>query len=312
MARIRTIKPEFPQSESMGRVSRDARLLFILLWTLCDDSGRTRAASRMLASLLFPYDDDAPGLVDGWLTELEMVGCVVRYAVDGQTYVQVRKWAEHQRIDRPSPSKFPEFDESSRVIAHAREPSALDQGPRKGSRTKDIVPPAEGPGPKYPEAFEKFWKAYPRTDNMSKADALKAWKQVARDLPPIDDLLRAVAGYRAFVAKESARKSGYTVKHAQGWLSGKRWEAYLEPAPLLSAVSQRDWADEIPAWAGFKKTIPATVWTNFFAVCQLEPGPPAVLQAPSAFVRDRIDAQHGSALRAIFGPEFEVMLKLAA
>jgi hypothetical protein len=59
MARIRTIKPEFPQSESMGRISRDARLLFVQLWCICDDHGRTRAASRMLASLLFPYDDDA-------------------------------------------------------------------------------------------------------------------------------------------------------------------------------------------------------------------------------------------------------------
>lgn len=36
MARIRTIKPEFPQSETMGRVSRDARLLFIQLWTVAE------------------------------------------------------------------------------------------------------------------------------------------------------------------------------------------------------------------------------------------------------------------------------------
>jgi hypothetical protein len=28
MERIRMIKPEFPQSEAMGRVSRDARLLY--------------------------------------------------------------------------------------------------------------------------------------------------------------------------------------------------------------------------------------------------------------------------------------------
>ena len=33
VARIRTIKPEFPQSESVGRLSRDARLLFILVWS---------------------------------------------------------------------------------------------------------------------------------------------------------------------------------------------------------------------------------------------------------------------------------------
>lgn len=79
MGRIRTIKPEFPQSESVGRLSRDARLVFILLWTVADDEGRSRAASRMLASLLYPYDDDAPKRIDGWLSELEREKCLIRY-----------------------------------------------------------------------------------------------------------------------------------------------------------------------------------------------------------------------------------------
>ena len=63
MARIRSIKPELPQSESMGNVSRDARLTFVQLFTLADDEGRLRGNSRMLASLLFPYDDGEDGHV---------------------------------------------------------------------------------------------------------------------------------------------------------------------------------------------------------------------------------------------------------
>lgn len=114
MARIRTIKPELPQSESMGRVSRDARLLFIELWTICDDHGKSRGNSRALASLLFPYDDDAPGLIDGWLSELEREGSIVRYQVDGDSYIKVVKWTEHQRVDKPSPSRFPDPRECSR------------------------------------------------------------------------------------------------------------------------------------------------------------------------------------------------------
>lgn len=133
MPRIRTIKPEFPQSESMGRVSRDARLLFIQIWTLCDDSGRTRAASRMLASLLFPYDDDAPSLIDDWLEELEREGCITRHQLECGTYLQVCNWLTHQKIDKPSVSKIPPLDESSRILANPRERSLLDQG----SRTKD-------------------------------------------------------------------------------------------------------------------------------------------------------------------------------
>lgn len=128
MARIRTIKPEFPQSESMGKVSRDARLLFILLWTICDDSGRTRAASRMLASLLYPYDDDAAEKIEGWLDELEKEGCIVRYVVNGSHYLQVIKWSDHQKIDKPSPSKLPSPRESSRILANPRERSSEDQG----------------------------------------------------------------------------------------------------------------------------------------------------------------------------------------
>jgi hypothetical protein len=144
MARIRTIKPEFPQSETIGKLSRDGRLLFVQLWTLADDEGRTRAASRMLASLLYPYDDDAPDLIEGWLEELERNGCIVRYVVEGSTYLQVNNWLKHQKIDRPGKSKLPVVSEGSRIFANAREasttdlgPRTMDLGPRKG--TKDAA-----------------------------------------------------------------------------------------------------------------------------------------------------------------------------
>jgi hypothetical protein len=126
VARIRCIKPEFPHSESMGRVSRDARLTFIQLWTIADDSGRLRGNSRMLASLLFPYDDDAKGLIDGWLAELEREHCIQRYQIEGTSYVQVCNWLTHQKIDKPSQSKIPPFVESSRILANPRERSSED------------------------------------------------------------------------------------------------------------------------------------------------------------------------------------------
>lgn len=130
MARIRTIKPEFPQSESVGKVSREARLLFVLLWTIADDEGRTRAASRMLASLLYPYDEDAPSLIEGWLEELERENCIVRYVVEGSTYLQVNNWLKHQKIDRPTKSRLPVVSEGSRLLAKDREASSTDLGPR--------------------------------------------------------------------------------------------------------------------------------------------------------------------------------------
>lgn len=142
MARIRTIKPEFPQSEGIGKLSRDARLLYVQLWTIVDDEGRARAAPRMLASLLYPYDDDAKDLIDAWLTELERAHKVRRYEVDGSQYLEIVKWLEHQKIDKPSKSRLPAFDVSSRVFATSREESETDLV----SSTLDLVPSgAEAP-----------------------------------------------------------------------------------------------------------------------------------------------------------------------
>ena len=120
----------------MGRVSREARLLFVQLWTVCDDAGRTRAASRMLASLLYPYDDDAPKRIDGWLKELERERCVIRYQADGGTYLQVCNWLSHQKIDKPSKSKIPEFANIREDSPKAREDSSGDLDLDLDQRTK--------------------------------------------------------------------------------------------------------------------------------------------------------------------------------
>lgn len=132
MPRIRTIKPELPHSESMGKVSRESRLCFILLWTLADDEGRMRGNAKMLASLLYPYDGDAPKHIEGWLAELEREGCIQRYALEGNSFLQVCNWTKHQKIDRPTTSKFPAPPADSRGLAKAREDSrGLDEDSTK-------------------------------------------------------------------------------------------------------------------------------------------------------------------------------------
>jgi hypothetical protein len=161
MPRIRTIKPEFPQSESIGRMSREARLCFILLWTIADDSGRTRGSSRMLASLLYPYDDDAPALIDSWLDELEGEHCIQRYKVEGQSYIQIDNWLAHQKIDKPTASKLPPLAKPREESPSAREESSgdldldldLDQGPGPGTNSDPAS--AEPPAPIPPSSPKK-------------------------------------------------------------------------------------------------------------------------------------------------------------
>ncbi len=132
IARIRTIKPEFVESESIGELSRDARLLFVQLWTFVDDLGRARASSRLLASRLYPYDEDAPDLIDGWLGELVNHGHVRLYEDEGHIYLDIPKWLEHQKIDHPSKSRLPEFREDLAKPRESVAPHTLDLGPVPG------------------------------------------------------------------------------------------------------------------------------------------------------------------------------------
>jgi hypothetical protein len=194
MARIRTIKPEFPQSESMGKVSREARLCFILLWTLADDAGRLRGNSKMLASLLYPYDDDAKKLIDKWLTELEGANCVLRYVVSGNCYIQIVAWTDHQKIEKPSASKIPAYSEvndDSRTFENVREAyppegKGKDQGKDQGkdSAEDEASPPLLSIpligeiefGITEPMVAE-WGRAYPGVDVLQQLRQMRAWAQ---------------------------------------------------------------------------------------------------------------------------------------
>lgn len=230
MARIRSIKPEFPQSETIGKLSRDARLLFIQLWTIVDDSGRARAASRMLASLLYPYDDDAPKLIGKWLNELEAKGCIRQYEVEGNKYLDISNWLKHQKIDRPSPSRLPEYREASTNPREESRALDADLGPRildLGSRTLDhIGAVADATRPPIEEEFEKFWKSYPKREGANpKAPARKSFFAAVKsgaDPPAI------TAGAAAYAADPSTKIGTSYVAQAVTWLNQKRWEDHVQ------------------------------------------------------------------------------------
>lgn len=211
MARIRTIKPEFPQSESMGRVSRESRLCFILLFTLADDAGRLRGNSRMLASLLYPYDDDAKKVIDKWLAELHEEGCIVRYEIEGDQYIQINKWLQHQKIDRPSESKIPAFDEASRVLANvigASRNNTLYQGMDQG---KDQGVAAD--------AFESFWTAYPK--KKARPAAERAFK-AAKINGHLSDVLKDIESKSD--SAEWKKEKGQYIPYPATYLNERRWE----------------------------------------------------------------------------------------
>lgn len=109
MARIRTIKPEFWHDEKVGSLKRDERLLYIGLWNLADDDGVCKASPVFIKSSLFPYDDDLRiNILIAWLSNLEKARMLIPFILRDERYYVIRTFSDHQVINRPSKSRWPE------------------------------------------------------------------------------------------------------------------------------------------------------------------------------------------------------------
>jgi hypothetical protein len=114
MARIRTLKPEALQHRKVGRLSDRAFRLWIGMITQADDAGRLVCDPEQLRVVAFAYQPRVTAThVEQALEEILQHDLVRWYQVAGVGYVVFPSWAEHQKIDRPTPSKLPAYEGST-------------------------------------------------------------------------------------------------------------------------------------------------------------------------------------------------------
>ena len=149
--RIRTIKPEFWKSESVGRLNKSVRLMYIGLWNHADDHGLFRAQPALIRSELFPYDDDVTNaIIAEWLEQLvQNDHMIILYkGLDGNQYGWIPKWKQHQRIDKPQASKIPYpqrkdiprtfLEDSKNSLGTFLDDSCLEQGREQGTGNRAV------------------------------------------------------------------------------------------------------------------------------------------------------------------------------
>ena len=106
--RIRTIKPEIYADEKVSRWCFQDRLLFIGLISLADDYGIIRNQPKLIAGTIFPEDEDIGSRdIHEALMRLSEDGPVVLYKVSGVSYIALRNWSKHQKVQHPGKAKLP-------------------------------------------------------------------------------------------------------------------------------------------------------------------------------------------------------------
>jgi len=108
----RQLKESICTSESLALVSAEAERLFYRIIVNADDYGRYHGNPKVILAECFPLriGDFTPNDVDVWLTELERVGMIRRYATDKRRYLHVISWREHN-TPRAKASKYPSPDD---------------------------------------------------------------------------------------------------------------------------------------------------------------------------------------------------------
>ena len=118
----RLIRESWCASETIDRLTPFEETVLARLIVNCDDFGRMDGRANVLCSRLFVTRRDVGAeQMRAAIAALEREGLVLRYAVAGKEYIQMRGWGEHQRI-RTQRSKYPappDAAEASRGISLA-------------------------------------------------------------------------------------------------------------------------------------------------------------------------------------------------
>lgn len=108
--RIRSLKPEWLDDEHMGSLSDAARLLSVSLILLADDWGNGRAAEAFITGRVWGYSSDGRAAFERCscaIRELVEVDFIALYEHRGQSYYHIRKWFDHQKVDKPGRPQCP-------------------------------------------------------------------------------------------------------------------------------------------------------------------------------------------------------------
>lgn len=111
MANKRIIQSAIFEDEFFGELTFFERLLWIGMFTRCaDDQGRMLDKPIIIRSQVFPYDDIPASDIHDALDVFSKAGKIIRYSIQGKSYIQIVKWFENQEPQWAMPSKYPPPD----------------------------------------------------------------------------------------------------------------------------------------------------------------------------------------------------------
>lgn len=239
MARIRTIKPEFWKHEDLSALPEITHMLAAALLNHADDEGYFNANPALVKAECLPLRESSVSVQES-LNQLTTVGFIeVGQGADGKRYGRIATFADHQRVNRPTPSKIKAvgivWEGSHTNHAQLSESSPPERKGREG-KGKEQGREEEQPSP----TAQASSSASPPTDLLGEAS-----ESTVTDHPASTLLTVVLAAYHEILPNcrriavlnpkrrkriQAADKLARQVCRQQGWAYVPKdfWEAYFD------------------------------------------------------------------------------------
>jgi len=247
--RQRLIRPGFFANEVLASLPPLTRLLFAGLWCIADREGRLEDRPSRIKAQCLPYDSTDP---DEQLASLESSGFIIRYSVNGQKFIAIPKWHQHQWPHiKEAQSLIPEPDPSI-ILAWGKHSASNTTCPSgstgsTGSTVKQTSG-ASAPGGSTPSSrsLAKGNGGARKGHDTQLTPYGEAWMERwgAESKPPYGEMARAV--------KEAEEKVGpmEAVARWRRFLAAAERAEWARPARFVQGLGQ--WAEGAASTIGHR------------------------------------------------------------
>lgn len=226
MARGRMLQNRISKSHKMAALSNDTvRLLYTWLLSHLDVNGNFYADPVMVNNLVFTRLGHPVNKIAAALDELSEIGLIVRYSVNGETYLNYPDFQEKQPKLNPAKEGEPDIPILTQELLSTTASVTPAQDKIREVKRREVKCSKH-----VNDGFEIFWVAYPK--KVNKREAQTIWNKTA--LPPIQTILDAIEKQKL---SEQWQTPKY-IPYPSSWLNKERWTDELQNIKNEIPISQ--------------------------------------------------------------------------
>jgi len=224
-------------SRKLNQISEGSENLYYRLLATCDDFGRFHADPIIIKGQLYTLKKITPAIIEKRLSELVKIGLIKLYEDNGEKYLEITKFDNHQifrsdynrKSDYPVPAKYIRGD----VTKSNEAERSQTRSPSNSNSTVQYINSNSNADSQneIQKHFDAFYEAYPR--KIAKDDAFIAFKALIKTIP-VETIASAVNGYNNFLKtkmqnenKEFKEIIDY-VLYPASFLRKNKWKDYID------------------------------------------------------------------------------------